>query len=120
MKLTPKEVDELQEKLLIVHRFISQEKKFKSFYYQGIDVKMNLNDEQGMVSKLMELDDAEDLLKNCIMELEDMKRNGQSFTPLEFHEFLIDQDWKFLYKKYGMKTSEDVGKLDLEMFLELL
>ena len=120
MKLTPKEIDELQEKLLIVHRFISQEKKFKNFYYQGIDVKRNLNDDQGMVSKLMELDDAEDLLKNCIMELEDMKRNRHSFTPVEFQEFLIDQDWKFLYKKYGMKTSEDVGKLDLEMFLELL
>jgi len=49
-----------------------------------------------------------------------MKHNGQSFTPAEFHEFLINQDWQLLYKKYGMKTSEDVGKLDLEMFLELL
>ncbi len=120
MKLNPKEVDELQEKLLIVHRFISQEKKFKNFYYQGIDVKESINDEQGMISKLMELGDAEELLKNCIIELEDMKPNGQSFTPTEFHEFLIDQDWQSLYKKYGMKTSEDVGKLDLKMFLELL
>jgi hypothetical protein len=120
MKLTPKEVEELQEKLLIVHRFISQEKKFKNFYYPGIEVKEDINDDQGMVSKLMEFDDSEELLKNCIMELEDMKHNRQSFTTAEFHEFLIDQDWNFLYKKYGMKTSEDVGKLDLEMFLELL
>jgi len=120
MKLTPKEVEELQEKLLIVHRIISQENRFKSFYYQGIDVQKKFKDDQGMISKLMELDDAEDLLKNCIIELEDMKRNGQSFTPAELHEFLMDQDWKFLYKKYGMKTSEDVGKLDLGMFLELI
>lgn len=120
MKLTPKEVEELQEKLLIVHRIISQENRFKSFYYQGIDVQKKFKEDQGMISKLMELDDAEDLLKNCIIELEDMKRNGQTFTPAELHEFLMDQDWKFLYKKYGMKTSEDVGKLDLGMFLELI
>lgn len=120
MKLTPKEAEELQEKLLIVHRFISQENRLKSFYYQGIDVNKKFNDDQGMVSKLLELDDAEDLLKNCIMELEDMKLTKQSFTTAQFQEFLIDQDWKFLYKKYGMKTSDDVGKLDLGMFLELL
>ena len=118
MELTPKEVKELQEKLLIVHRFISQKKKFKNFYYQGIDVKENIPRDQGLVYQLMKLDDPEDLLKNCIMELEDMKNDGRSF-PL-FHEFLINQDWTFLYQKYGMKTSDDVGKLDLERLLELL
>ena len=120
MEFTPREVEELQEKLLIVHRFISQEKRFKNFYYQGIDVKENIPSKKGMVYKLMELDDAEELLKNCIIELENMKHDGKSFNPSEFHEFLIDQDWSFLYKKYGMKTSEDVGKLDLESLLELL
>jgi hypothetical protein len=120
MELTPREVEELQEKLLIVHRFIAQEKKFKNFYYQGIDIKENIPSDQGIVYKLMELDDAEELLKNCILELEDMKRDGKSFNPSEFHEFLINQDWGFLYKKYGMKTSEDVGHLDLERLLELL
>lgn len=120
MELTPREVEELQEKLLIVHRFISQKKKFKNFYYQGIDVKENIPSDQGMLNKLMELDDADELLKNCIMELEDMKHNGKSFNPSEFQEFLTDQDWSFLYKKYRMKTFEDVGKLDLERLLELL
>lgn len=120
MELTPREVEELQEKLLIVHRFISQKKKFKNFYYQGIDVKENIPSDQGMLNKLMELDDVDELLKNCIMELEDMKHNGKSFNPSEFQEFLTDQDWSFLYKKYRMKTFEDVGKLDLERLLELL
>ncbi|WP_292613920.1 hypothetical protein [Methanobacterium sp. BAmetb5] len=117
--LTAQEIEELQEKLLIIRRFISQEKGYKNFYYQGINLK-DKKTPVGWLNKLLELDDSEELLKNCIMELEDMKTNPRSFTPEEFHEFLIDQDWKFLYKKYGMGTLEDVKKLDMERFWELL
>jgi hypothetical protein len=120
MELNPQEVTEIQEKLLLVHRFISQEKRFKNFYYRGIDVKKNIPDDQGMISKLMELDDAEELLKNCIIELEGIKTGKKSFTPEEFNEFLIENNWNFLFKKYGMKNIDDVGKLDLERLLELL
>ncbi len=120
MELSPMEVEELQEKLLILHRFISQEKRFKNFYYQGIEVKENIYDDQGMVSKLMTMDDSENLLKNCIIELEGIRTGRKSFTPEEFNEFLINQDWNLLYKKYGMKNIDNVGELDLESLLKLL
>lgn len=120
MELSPREVEELQEKLLILHRFISQEKRFKNFYYQGIEVKENIHDDHGMVRKLMTMDDSENLLKNCIIELEWIRTGRESFTPEEFNEFLINQDWNLLYKKYGMKNIDDVGELDLESLLELL
>lgn len=120
MELTKKEIEELQDKLMIVYRFISQEKKFKNFYYDGIEVKDNLGDDSGFLKKLMELDDSEELLKSCIIELEDMKRVEESFNPSEFQEFMIELDWNRLYKKYGMKNLDDVKKLDLEMLLELL
>ena len=119
VELTALEIEELQEKLLIIRRFISQEKGYKNFYYQGIDLE-DKKSPVGWLNKLLKLDDSEELLQNCIMELEDMKNNPRSFTPEEFHEFLIDQDWKFLYKKYGMETIEDVKKLDMERFSELL
>jgi hypothetical protein len=120
VELTKIEMQELQDKLIIVYRFISQEKKFKNFYYEGIDVKENFNDETGFLNKLMELDDSEELLKSCIIELEDMKGGNDTLTPTKFQEFMMEQDWKLLYKKYGMKTIEDVEKLDLGMLLELL
>lgn len=121
MELTKREIDELQEKLIIVYRFISQEKKFKKFYFEGIDVEDNFNDKNEFLKKLMELDDSEDLLKSCIIELEDMKSSeGESMTPVGFQEFLMEQDWNLLYKKHGMRTLEDVEKLDLEILLELL
>lgn len=118
MELNILEIEELQEKLLLIRRFISQEKGYKNFYYQGLDLKDKTSVD--WLNKLLEMDDSEELLKNCIMELEDMKDNPRAFTPEEFQEFLIDQDWKFLYKKYGMKTIEDVKKLDMDRFMELL
>ena len=120
MELNKIEIQELQDKLIIVYRFISQEKKFRNFYYEGIDIKENFDDETGFLNKLMELDDSEELLKSCIIELEDMKSSGKTLNPTEFQEFLMDQDWNLLYKKYGMKTIEDVEKLDLELLLDLL
>lgn len=120
VELTKREIDELQEKLIIVYRFISQEKKFKKFYYEGIEVEDALNDKSDFLKKLIKLDDSEELLKSCIIELGDMKSGGEPMTPAVFQEFMMEQDWNLLYKKYGMKTLEDVGKLDLEILMELL
>jgi hypothetical protein len=120
VELTKIEIEKLQEKLVIVYRFISQEKKYKKFYYEGIEVKDHLNEDSDFLNKLMNLDDSEELLKSCIIELEEMKSNGKSLSPAEFQEFMLEQDWNQLYKKNGMKTLEDVGKLDLDMLMELL
>lgn len=120
MELTKREMDELQEKLIIVYRFISQEKKIKRFYYEGIKLKDISWDKNEFLMKLIELDDSEELLKNCIIELEDMKSGGELMTPVGFQEFMMEQDWNLLYKKYGMNTLEDVEKLDLKMLLDIL
>jgi len=124
VELTKKEIEELQEKLMLVYRFISQKNRFERFYYQGVEVKSNLNN-NSLINKLMELDESEELLKSCIIELECMKsegmeNGGESLSPVEFQDFINNQEWNQLYKKYGMKTLEDVGKLDLEMLLELV
>ena len=38
MELNKKEIEEIQEKLLMVYRFISQNNTFNKFYCQGLDV----------------------------------------------------------------------------------
>ncbi|BDZ71115.1 hypothetical protein [Methanobacterium petrolearium] len=120
MDLTKKEIEELQEKLIIVYRFVSQQKKLKKFFYDGIEVEYNLLDDKGFLNKLIELDDSEELLKSCIIELEDMKGVGKSLNNREFQEFMMKQDWNSLYEKYNMKTMDDVNKLDLKMLMEIL
>lgn len=123
MELEKNEIIELQEKLILVYRFISQKKMFIKFFCEGLEVKQNFKDESGLITKLMEMEDGENLLKNCIIELESMKENineYNSFDPQEFHEFIIYQDYNYLYKKYGLKNLDDVDKLDLRTLLDHL
>ena len=120
MELNKKEIEGIQEKLIMVYRFISQNKTFKKFYCQGLDVKYYSDNDENMVNKLMDLDHSEELLKNCIIELQDMKTDEEPLKTENFQDFILNQDWNLLLKKYGMKTLEDVRKLDLEILLELL
>jgi hypothetical protein len=124
MVLTKDEIYELQEKLLLLYKFIHQNKMFKEFYYQGIEVKQKYNDDIGLISKLITMDGPEELLKNCVIELEEMKgeivRSEREInTDDEFQEIFSSQDWNFLYKLYGMKNLDDIKKLDLELLLKL-
>jgi hypothetical protein len=124
MMLTIDEIYELQEKLLLLYKFINQKKMFKEFYYQGIEVKQDYNDKIGLISKFMTINGAEELLKNCIIELEEMKgENVQSESEIssdeKFQEIFGSQDWNFLYKLYGMKNLDDIKKIDLDLLLKI-
>jgi hypothetical protein len=124
MPLIKDEIYELQEELLLVYKFIYQNKMFKEFYYQGIEVKPEDKDDMGLISKLITMNGAEELLKNCVIELEEMK-DGKVQSEREinsddkFQEIFSSQDWNFLYKLYGMKNLDDIRKLDLELMLKI-
>jgi hypothetical protein len=124
MPLTKDEIYELQEELLLVYKFIYQNKMFKEFYYQGIEVKQEDKDDMGLINKLITMNGAEELLKNCVIELEEMKAGKvQSEREInsddKFQEIFSSQDWNFLYKLYGMKNLDDIKKLDLELMLKI-
>jgi hypothetical protein len=124
MPLTKDEIYELQEELLLVYKFIYQNKMFKEFYYQGIEVKQEDKDDMGLINKLITMNGAEELLKNCVIELEEMKAGKvQSEREInsddKFQEIFSSQDWNFLYKLYGMKNLDDIRKLDLELMLKI-
>jgi hypothetical protein len=115
VELKKADIEEIQEKLILIYRFISQHKMFRKFYCQGMEVEDKVKDDFGLISRLIEMDDAEELLKNCILELEDMKGGGEA-KKVDFQEMIINQDWNYLNRKYGLKTMDDVGKLDLNEF----
>lgn len=117
MDLNPEELQELQEKLLLVYKFINQNKMFKKFFCEGIEFKEPFKDETGLVSNLMEMDDAEDLLKTSILELEELIKGETSDTS--FQDILRATEWEVLYRKYGMEDLSDVEKLDLRSLLKL-
>jgi len=117
MKLKKEELEELEEQLVLLYRFVAQNNTLKKFYYEGVDIKPSFKDETGILTELIKNEDSEEILKTCIMELEESKGTEREVKKEEvkkFHEVLDSYDLELLYKKYGMSGVEDVDKLNLE------
>jgi hypothetical protein len=117
MNLKREEIEELEEQLILIYRFISQNNALKNFYYEGVDIKPLYKDETGMLNELIQHEDAEEILKTCILEIEESKEGEEN---KEFHEILDSYDIELLHQKYGMNCVEDVGKLNINKILNSL
>ena len=118
MELKREELEELEEQLVLLYRFVSQNNTLKKFYYQGVDTQPSYEDETGILMELLKNEDSEEILKTCIMEIEESKSDKEDIN--EFYEVLDAYDTELLYNKYGMSGVEDVGKLDLEKIISSL
>ena len=110
------ETNELEEQLILLYRFVSQINSLKRFYYSGMDYKPVFKDDTGILTELVENEDSEEILKTCILELEEAKGN----KDLKFHEVLDSYDVEELYNKYELQDVVDVNKLDLKKIVESL
>lgn len=110
MTFKKEELEDLEEQLVLLYRFVSQNNTLKKFYYEGVDVKPLFNDKTGILTGLVKNEESEEILKTCIMEIEDTKKEKLK----EFHEVLDSYDMEVLFKKYGMSGVEDVDKLDIK------
>ena len=118
MDLTRKEVEELQEQIIIIYKVIHQNNTFNTFYCENIDVNMPKS-ESNLINELTELDDAEETLKKCIVELEEIKKN-EKLEDKVFYEIIAKYDLRELYEKYGVKEPRDLDKLDIKELLKIL
>lgn len=122
------DVVELQEKLFIIYKYISQQKSLKNFFYQGLEDEMPKRDlsSNPIVKELIEMEDSMEILKECILELETMKppklRNDSGITDKDdlFHFLLIETDNEYLCMKYNLKDSNEIEKLNIEHLIELI
>ena len=117
MKLKRDELEELEEQLILLYRFVAQNNTLKRFYYEGMNFKPSFKDETGILTELVKNEDSEEILKTCIMELEESKQNISNEKLKEFYEVLDSYDMEVLYKKYGMSGVEDVDKLDINRII---
>ena len=117
MDLKPEDVQTLQEKLILVYKFIKQDKMFKKFF--GEDLNPKDFKDNDLLGKFMEMEDAEDILKNCIIELEEIKKGEKIKKEIKLQDILEVQDIEFLCHKYGLKNLDDVDKLDLKLLFKL-
>lgn len=122
------DVVELQEKLFIIYKYNSQQKSLKNFFYQGLEDEIPKRDLSinPIVQELTKMEDSMEILKECILELEDMKppklKNNSGITDKNelFHFLLIETDIEYLTMKYGLKDSDEIEKLNIESLIELI
>ncbi len=125
MEMEDEKLEELQEQLILIYKFVSQHNKLKRFYYEGVKFNEPIKGDDAPISKLLELEDAEDVLQNSILELEEQKTGkniGENDVDnrVKFNEIMDSYDLNALFKKYGMKNLNDVGMFDMKQILSFL
>lgn len=122
------EVLELQEKLIIIYKYISQKRLLGAFFYSGLEDQIPSRDlsSNPLVKKVVEMEESENMLKEAILELEEMLPSNfkDDYDPDEFDNelqyILFKNDLESLCMKYGLKDSDEVEKLDIGALLELI
>jgi hypothetical protein len=126
--LSGENAQELQEKLIIIYKFISQDKLMRNFYFSGLEKDMpskNL-DENPLIKKLLQMDNSQDMIKECIMELDKLKpRKFGEEEDLEgfkdkFDYIINKENIEYTCKKYGLRDCAEIEKLDIENLIELI
>ncbi len=111
MDLTKKEVEILQEMFILIYKLINQDKTFKSLYFKDMDIKKQNKTKSHLINKLNNLEDPENMLKSCIMELEEVKEDKRIDDKI-FYELMSKYRMRDLKEKYGIKDLEDIDKFE--------
>lgn len=107
------EAKELQDKLIIIYKFISHQKHLKRFFdYNPPPIRSEA------VKKLLKSPESEKILKGAILELEKIINPGVEKSEDLLHHILNREDVEFIAKRYGMRDSWDLNKLDIEKLIK--
>ncbi|HIH61176.1 MAG TPA: hypothetical protein HA298_00580 [Methanobacteriales archaeon] len=106
------EAKELQDKLIIIYKFISQQKHLKRFF------DYNPPEQSELIKRLLKSPGAEKILKEAILELEKIIDPGVEKSEDLFYHVLNREDVEFMARRYGMRDSWDFNKLNIEKLLK--
>ena len=108
------EAEQVEEQILLIYRFVEEDRLFRKFYGTGLPTRDNQ-----LLNRILKMEDAEKILRNCIMELEEII-TGSRPSRMEFEEMIVNYDPSDTYRKYGLKGLGEVYKLDLDKMVELI
>ncbi len=117
MEMEQKDLQELQEKLILIYKYVLQEKLYEKFFFEDSNLERPYKYKNSLIEELVEMDDSIDFLKTCIIEVEELRR-GNSGEENSFIDILEEKDTESLFRKYGLEHLEDVQDLDLSDLLE--
>ncbi len=119
------EAVELQEKLIIIYKYLSQKKLLKKFFLEGLDNELFSRNLDGnpQVKKLVQMENAADFLEESILALEDIKKQSFDYNVNEdatFEEIINKINTDYLCKKYGLRDCQEIEKIDLSSLIEAI
>lgn len=129
--LTPYEAIELQQKLIILYKFVLQKKLYDKFYlrdslaiYKKINCKDNDNKNiilDNVVQEILSMENCKKFLEECLIELEEIR------PPTFDRDYGITIEYitsrrsiEYLAKSHGLKDSDDIFNLEIENLIKLL
>lgn len=116
MELNPYQLQELQEYLILLYKFVSQRNMLKNFYHNDMKVNEPLNFDLDIVKNFTEGEDSEELLKNSIIEVEELK-TGETLKTLQKEDFQDKFNEIILKSRVNLSFVE---RVDWNQFVALL
>jgi len=114
---------ELQEKLIIIYKYLKQERLMKKFYLDGLENNLSSPDldSNPLVKKLIQKKDAPEILEESILALEEIKaRFGFSEKVTDFEDIVNQENLDYLCRRYGLKDCREIEKLDLSNLINTI
>lgn len=87
MELNHYQLQELQEYLTLLYKYVAQRNMLKDFYRNDIEINEPLKFDMDIVKDFTEGEDSEELLKNSIIEVEELK-TGETLKKEDFQDKL--------------------------------
>lgn len=117
MEVEEKDLHELEEKLILIYKLVSQEKLYEKFFFEDSNLQRPYRYKNELIEELVKMDDSVDFLKTCILEVEELKEEKPR-KKISFINILEEQDTESLLNKYGLDKLEDIQDMDLNVLLK--
>lgn len=117
MEIEEKDLEELQEKLILIYQYVNQEKLYERFFFEDSNLQRPYGYKNELIEELVKTDDSVDFIKTCILEVNELKE-GKPQDETSFIDIIEEQDIASLLAKYGLAKLEDVQDLDFTDLLE--
>lgn len=117
MPKNQEDLQQLQEVLILIYKFLQQEKLYENFFFEDSKFQRPYKYKNNLLNELLEMDDSLDLIKTCIIETEALKESKRE-DEVDFIDILDRYIIEILLVKYGLISLEEVDKLNTSMLLE--
>jgi hypothetical protein len=117
MEKNLKELQILQEILILIYKFVQQEKLYENFFFEDSDFQRPYKYKNKLLNELLEMNDSLDFLKKCVIEVEALKED-KCESEIDFIDILDRYVIEILLVKYGLVSLEEVDKLNTDLLLE--